>query len=152
LTPRVFCSSRSSDAWPNLRREIGVPTKDTFNNEDDKAMTSIAWAKEFPGDITICDAAGVILDMNDCAAESFTKDGGRRLVGSNLLDCHSETSRSKLQQLLAAGKVNAYTIEKGDVKKLIYQTPWYEDGKHRGLVEVALVLPDVLPHFVRDGS
>ena len=115
-------------------------------------MTNIPWAKEFPGDITICDAAGVILDMNDRAAESFAKYGGRGLVGSNLLDCHPEPSRSKLQELLAAGKVNAYTIEKGGVKKLVYQAPWYEAGECRGLVEVALVLPDVLPHFVRDGG
>ena len=90
--------------------------------------------------------------MNDRAAESFAKDGGRELVGSNLLDCHPEPSRSKLLELLASGKVNAYTIEKGGVKKLIYQAPWYEDGEYRGLVEVALVLPDVLPHFVRDAG
>ena len=115
-------------------------------------MTSIPWVKEFPGEITICDAAGVILEMNDRAAKTFAKDGGRGLIGSNLLDCHPEPSRSKLQELLAAGKVNAYTIEKGGVKKLIYQAPWYEDGEYRGLVEVALVLPDALPHFVRDGG
>ena len=48
--------------------------------------------------------------------------------------------------------MNAYTIEKGGVKKLIYQAPWFEDGEYRGLVEVTLVLPDVLPHFVRDGG
>jgi len=114
-------------------------------------MTSIPWAKGFPGNITVCDADGVILEMNDRAAETFAKDGGRGLVGSNLLDCHPEPSRTRLQELLASRKVNAYTIEKGGVKKLIYQAPWYEDGEYRGLVEVALVLPDVLPHFVRDG-
>jgi hypothetical protein len=113
-------------------------------------MTSPDWTKEFPGNITVCDAAGVILEMNDGAAESFAKDGGRGLIGSNLLDCHPEPSRSKLHQMLAAGKVNAYTIEKGGVKKLIYQASWYEGGQYRGLVEVALVLPETLPHFVRD--
>ncbi len=112
-------------------------------------MTNIPWANEFPGDITVCDAAGVILEMNDHAARTFANDGGRALVGSNLADCHPEPSRSKLQELLATGKVNAYTIEKGGVKKLVYQAPWYEGGEYRGLVEVALVLPDVLPHLVR---
>jgi hypothetical protein len=131
---------------------MGVPTKGTFNNEDQKAMTSISWAKEFPGDITVCDAAGVILEMNDRAAKTFAKDGGPGLVGSNLLDCHPEPSRSKLQELLAAGKVNAYSIEKGGVKKLVYQAPWYEGGEYRGLVEVTLVLPEALPHFIRDGG
>ena len=115
-------------------------------------MTSIPWAKEFPGDITVCDVTGVILEMNDRAAKTFAKDGGRALVGSNLLDCHLEPSRTKLRELMASGKVNAYTTEKGGVKKLIYQAPWYEDGEYRGLVEVAMVLPDVLPHFVRDGG
>jgi len=115
-------------------------------------MTSIPWAKEFPGDITVCDVTGVILEMNDRSAKTFAKDGGLRLVGSNLLDCHPEPSRSKLVDLLAAGKINAYTIEKGGVKKLIYQAPWYEQGEYQGLVEVALVLPNELPHFVRDGA
>jgi hypothetical protein len=115
-------------------------------------MTNIPWAKEFPGNITVCDAAGVILEMNDHSAETFAKDGGRGLIGSNLLDCHPQPSRSKLVDLLASRKVNVYTIEKGGVKKLVYQAPWYEDGEYRGLVEVVLALPDVLPHFVRDGS
>ena len=115
-------------------------------------MTSIPWAKEFPGDITVCDADGVILEMNDRAAKSFAKDGGLGLVGSNLLDCHPEPSRSKLRELLAAGKVNAYTFEKGGVKKLVYQAPWYENGEYRGLVEVALVLRETLPQFDRDSG
>jgi hypothetical protein len=129
-----------------------LTTKGKFNMEDRRAMASIPWAKQFPGGITVCDVAGVILDMNDRAAAAFVEEGGRGLIGSNLLDCHPEPSRTKLQELLAARKVNAYTIEKGGVKKLIYQAPWFEDGEYRGLVEVTLVLPDALPHFVRDGG
>lgn len=113
-------------------------------------MSNVPWTKEFPGDITICDATGVILEMNDGAASVFEKQGGRGLVGTNLLDCHPEPSRTKLQHLLESGKTNVYTIEKGGVKKLVYQAPWYEDGQYRGLVEIVLVLPDPLPHFVRD--
>jgi transcriptional regulator with PAS, ATPase and Fis domain len=112
-------------------------------------MTSIPWTNEFPGEITVCDAAGVILQMNNRAAKAFQKDGGLALIGTNLLDCHPEPSRTKLQTLLASGEVNAYTIEKGGVRKLIYQAPWHENGEYRGLVEIALTLPDVLPHFVR---
>jgi len=113
-------------------------------------MTNIPWAKEFPGAITVCDAAGVILEMNDMAANAFEKQGGLGLVGSNLLDCHPEPSRSKVRELLASGRVNAYTIEKEGVRRLIYQAPWYESGEYRGLVEISLVLPDPLPHSVRD--
>jgi hypothetical protein len=112
-------------------------------------MTNIPWAKEFPGDITVCDAAGVLLEMNDHAAETFAADGGRRLVGSNLLDCHPGPSRDKFQELLATGKSNVYTIVKDGRKKLVYQSPWYENGEYRGLVEVALVLPDEVPEFGR---
>ncbi len=113
-------------------------------------MTTIPWTNEFPGDITVCDVAGVILDMNAGAARNFEKQGGLALVGTNLLDCHPEPSRTKLQDMLATGKVNAYTIEKGGVRKLVYQSPWYEKGEYRGLVEIVLPLPEELPHFVRD--
>jgi transcriptional regulator with PAS, ATPase and Fis domain len=116
-----------------------------------ETMSEIAWVKEFPGAITVCDTAGVILAMNDRAAEQFAKDGGQELVGGNLLDCHPEPSRTKLQELLSSGKMNAYTIEKNGSKKLIYQTPWYENGEYRGLVEIAVPLPETLPHFVRKG-
>jgi hypothetical protein len=113
-------------------------------------MTEIPWTKEFPGAITLCDAAGVILQMNDLAAANFEKEGGRRLVGANLLDCHPEPSRTKVREMLASGTANVYTIEKAGVRKLVYQTPWHEDGHYRGFVEIVLTLPDPLPHFVRD--
>ena len=114
-------------------------------------MTSIPWAKEFCGGVTVCDAAGVILEMNDRAAAAFEEQGGHALVGTNLLDCHPAPSRTKLQEMLASGKANVYAIEKGGVRKLIYQAPWYENGQYRGLVEISLVLPEPLPHFVRGG-
>jgi transcriptional regulator with PAS, ATPase and Fis domain len=115
-------------------------------------MQDVPWTKEFPGDITVCDADGVILKMNDRSAETFSKDGGRDLIGTNLLDCHPEPSRTKLKDLLASGQVNAYAIEKDGAKKLIYQAPWYENGEYRGLVEISLPLPETLPHFVRDSA
>ncbi len=113
-------------------------------------MSQFPWTQEFPGEITVCDTAGIILEMNDFAAKAFEKYGGHKLVGSNLLDCHPEPSRTKLQEMLASGTSNAYTIEKGGVRKLVYQTPWYENGEYRGLVEISVALPDALPHFVRD--
>jgi len=113
-------------------------------------MTTIPWANEFPGNITVCNAAGVILAMNAGAAKSFEKQGGLALVGTNLLDCHPEPSRAKVQNLLASGKLNAYTVEKGGKRELVYQSPWYASGEYRGLVEIVLPLPEQLPHFVRD--
>ena len=112
-------------------------------------MSDHAWIKEFPGAITVCDADGVILEMNDKAARTFEKDGGANLVGRNMLDCHPEPARGKAERLLAAREKNVYTIEKNGIKKLIFQSPWYKDGKYSGFVEVSLEMPFELPHFVR---
>jgi len=109
------------------------------------------WTSEFPGAVTVCDRHGVILEMNDKSAKAFEQDGGRALVGTNLLNCHPEPSRSQVADLLANPRVNAYTIEKRGVRKLIYQAPWFRDGEAQGLVELSLELPADMPHFVREG-
>ena len=79
-------------------------------------MSEHEWLKEFPAAVTVCDANGIILEMNDRAARTFEKDGGYALVGKNLLDCHSDASRGKVQQVLASHEKNVYTIEKNGVK------------------------------------
>ena len=107
------------------------------------------WIKEFPAAITVCDARGIITEMNDRAAQTFQEQGGKALIGTNLLDCHPEPSRSQVERMLATGERNVYTIEKGGVRKLIYQSPWYADGAFAGLVEMALEIPQTMPHFVR---
>ncbi len=114
-------------------------------------MAEQEWVRAFPAAITVCDAEGVILEMNERAIQTFERDGGQALVGRNLLDCHPEPSRSKVAALLASGQRNTYTVEKHGVKKLIYQAPWYRDGRIAGLVELALEIPAELPHFVREG-
>ncbi len=113
-------------------------------------MTDNAWVQEFPGAITVCDAEGIILELNDKAAKSYESDGGRKLIGSNMLGCHPEPARSQVQRLLESKQANVYTIEKKGVKKIIYQSPWYTDGRFSGLVELALEIPAHLPHFNRD--
>lgn len=112
-------------------------------------MTTDGWVTEFPGSITVCDAEGVIVAMNERAAKSYEAEGGKRLIGKSLLDCHPEPARSKFVAILEAQRTNAYTIEKRGVKKLIYQAPWYEGGSFRGLVELSLEIPRTMPHFVR---
>jgi PAS domain-containing protein len=107
------------------------------------------WVNGFPGAVTVCDRDGVILELNERAVEVFAADGGRALVGANVLACHPEPARTKLAKMLAAGETNVYTIEKDGVKKLIYQAPWYRDGAYAGFVELSLVVPFTLPHFVR---
>jgi hypothetical protein len=114
-------------------------------------MTDPSWIREFPAAITVCDPGGIILSMNENACASFAEDGGAALIGTNVLDCHPEPARAKLAALLESGSSNVYTIEKKGIKKLIFQSPWYTDGKYAGLVEISLPLPLNMPHFVRQG-
>lgn len=107
------------------------------------------WLKEFPAAVTVCDKEGILLEMNDKAAKTFESDGGYALIGKNMLDCHPGLSRQKTERLLAAREKNVYTIEKQGVKKLIYQSPWFEDGEYAGFVEISLEIPFEMAHFVR---
>lgn len=108
-----------------------------------------AWLEGFPGSITVCDREGIILYMNERAQEVFAAEGGAALIGANLLDCHPEPARSKLVDLMKDQKTNAYTIEKKGNKKLIYQAPWYEEGQYAGFVELSMIIPLEMPHFIR---
>ena len=112
-------------------------------------MSEHDWIKEFPAAVTVCDANGIIVEMNDRAAQTLEKDGGYALIGKNLLDCHSEVSRGKVQQMLISHEKNVYTIEKNGVKKLIFQSPWCRNGEYAGFVEISLEIPFEMPHFIR---
>lgn len=105
--------------------------------------------KDFPGSVTVCDPDGVILAMNDRAAEAYEADGGYSLIGLNMLACHPEPARSRTAELLASQQNNIYTVEKNGIKKLVYQSPWYKEGQYAGFVELLLEIPFELPHFVR---
>jgi len=110
------------------------------------------WIKSFPGAVIVCDREGIILELNDKAVQNLAKDGGEKLIGTNMMDCHSEESRNKLREMIDQERGNIYTIEKNGVKKLIYQTPWYSDGGFSGLVEISLEIPFDMPHFIRGGT
>jgi PAS domain-containing protein len=116
---------------------------------NDKTST-FAWLDGIEVAATVCNCEGVCLYMNERAAQIFAKDGGRALIGRNLIDCHPEPARSRFAAQLATPAPNSYTIEKSGIRKLIHQIPWYKDGVFSGVVELSLVLPESLPHFVRD--
>jgi transcriptional regulator with PAS, ATPase and Fis domain len=107
------------------------------------------WAKEFPGAVIVSDLDGIVLDMNDRAARDLEKDGGRALIGKNILDCHPEPARARTVDLLQSRQKNVYTIEKNGIRKLIYQSPWYQNGECRGVVELSLEIPFEMPNFIR---
>ncbi len=112
-------------------------------------MSIHEWVGELPISVTVCDRRGIILEMNDQADEVFKKEGGQKLVGSNVLDCHPEPARSRLQKLLESGERNVYMILKKGQRKMIYQVPWFREGSYQGFVELAMEVPDDIPTFLR---
>jgi len=108
------------------------------------------WIKTFPGAVTVCDADGRIVAMNDRSVEVFAADGGAKLIGKDVLGCHPEPSRTKLKKMMDERRTNVYTIQKNGKKKLIYQAPWFKDGVYAGFIELSLEIPSDMPHFNRD--
>lgn len=106
------------------------------------------WAKELPCGVTVCDKDAVIIYINDRAATTFSKYGAS-LVGHSLNEFHGERAKEMISGMLKEGSSNSYTIEKEGMKKLIHQMPWYNNGVVAGLVELSIVIPFEMPHFVR---
>lgn len=106
------------------------------------------WADKIGFAVTVCDIDGVVIYRNDKSAETFAKYG--ELLGKNLFECHSESSRKKIEKMMDTGEPNTYTVEKAGVKKLIHQTPYIKEGKIEGLVEISIELPETMPHHKRD--
>lgn len=104
--------------------------------------------------ITVSDKDGNVIYQNDSSIEV---NGDAR--GRNLEQCHNPKSWAMICHMLEADVSNVYTISKKGKKKLIFQTPWYEEngqlttenGKREpaGLIEFSMVLPDEMPHFDR---
>ncbi|OHD81104.1 MAG: hypothetical protein A3J97_17260 [Spirochaetes bacterium RIFOXYC1_FULL_54_7] len=109
------------------------------------------WVRAFPGAVTVSDLDHRIIYLNDKAAATWAGRGGKALLGTDLMACHNERSRSIIDRLLTEGGTNIYTIEKQGQKKLIYQTAWKDvSGQVAGLVELSLILPMELPHYIRN--
>ena len=105
------------------------------------------WAEQTNCAITVCDKEGVIIYMNEKSRETFAKHGD--LIGKNLFDCHSPSSVAKIRHMLASGESNSYTISKAGQRMMIYQTPWRKDGEIAGMVEISMVIPEEMPHYIR---
>ena len=109
------------------------------------------WAFDTNCAITVADAECNIIYMNRLSRETFQKRGGADLIGKNLMDYHNERSRGIIRRLLEEGGTNAYTIEKNGQRKMIYQSAWRnEKGEVAGLMEISMVIPAEMPHYVRN--
>ena len=94
--------------------------------------------------VTITDKEGNVVYQND---SSVGVNGDVR--GKNMMGCHNERSQQIIRHLLDDAATNVYTISKKGKKKLIYQTPWYEEGIVKGLVELSIIIPEEMPHYDR---
>lgn len=108
-----------------------------------------AWQDEFGSAITVIGRDFTILSMNAKSAATNAKWGGADLVGKDVRPCHQERSVRIMERILETGEPNTYTIEKQGQRKLIHQAPWRVGGEIMGIVELSIVLPEDMPHYVR---
>lgn len=113
-------------------------------------MTVNNWMNQVAAAITVADATGRITEMNPASIATFAADGGAKLIGSDVLACHPEPSRSKLAAMYEQRQPNHYTIRKNGRKKIIHQLPLFENGAFQGYIEISIPIPDQLPQFDRD--
>ncbi len=109
----------------------------------------LEWFDQLPCAVTVCDKSYKILYMNDRSAEVNSGEGGKSLIGKNMIDCHPPEAAVKLRKVMASGRPNVYTTERGKVKKVIFQGHWKKRGRVAGLVEITFELPRDMAHFVR---
>ena len=106
------------------------------------------WAWGMNCAVTVCDSDFRIIYMNERSRATFARHGD--LIGKNLLACHKPASVEIMRRLLAEGGTNCYTIQKEGLRKMIYQTAWRdENGTVEGLVEISMVIPETMPHYIR---
>jgi len=109
----------------------------------------IEWFEEIPCSVIVCDRKYKILYMNEKAAEDHADDGGRGLVGKDLMKCHPPDAQAKLREVLVSGRPNVYTTREKMRKKLIYQCQWKKEGEVSGVVQLVVELPRDMPHHAR---
>lgn len=100
--------------------------------------------KEINVAVTVSDAEGNVVYQNDSSC-----DVNGDVRGKNMMGCHNERSQQIIRHMLEHAATNVYTISKKGKKKLIYQTPWYENGETKGLVELSIIIPEEMPHYDR---
>ena len=113
-------------------------------------MIIIDWANEFPSPVTITDTNGDIIYMNDKSIEEFKDNGGENLIGTNLRDCHNPVSNRIIDDIKSTHRPNTYIVEKSGQRKLIHQSPYFENKQYAGLVEISILLPDNMNEIKRD--
>jgi len=109
-------------------------------------MEQDIWFKRFPGSITITDAKGIILEMNDKAAEFYRDGGGFDLIGKSAINCHEEPVRQTVQKMYNEPAMRIYTTRENGQKILVTHAPFYSDARFMGIVELVIDIPENMPH------
>ena len=107
------------------------------------------WFESIPCAVTVCDRKYKILYMNEMSAEVNEENGGKALIGKNLMDCHPPEAQEKLREVMASRKPYAFTVERKGVKKLAFQSHWRRNGRVAGIVEMYFELPRNIPNLRR---
>ncbi len=105
------------------------------------------WDLLAPCAITVCDENGTVVRMNQPARDMFAH-GKDILVGRQAIKCHPGVERANFNEIYANPKVNCYTVDKPDGRKLVYQAPLYNQGVFSGFVELSFPVPEVIRHRV----
>lgn len=90
--------------------------------------------------IVICNLEHEIIYMNTAAVNNYSKWGGDKLIGRNLLDCHNEESRKKIFQVVdwfASDEEHniVYTFYNEKQNKDVYMVALRDEGKLIGYYE-----------------
>ena len=112
-------------------------------------MKTGTWIRELPVSITVCDTDGIIVEANEQAFRNYGKIAGESLIGKNIFDCHPAEAREKLAEMMAHQKTQVNFTKKDDQRKMFYQTPWFDNGIFKGLVEISFPLPAEIPTYER---
>lgn len=96
------------------------------------------WFDEVAYPVTVCDKNGVIVYMNRASIEEFESDGGNKLLGKSLFDCHPEPARAMMIEMLAKQLPHTYISTSAGEQHFVHETPWFENGEYKGLVEISI--------------
>lgn len=90
--------------------------------------------------MVICNLQHEIIYMNPAAIKNYEKRGGDKLIGQNLLNCHNEESKEKIEQVVtwfaASPEHNfVYTFHNEKQNKDVYMVALREEEKLIGYYE-----------------
>ncbi len=90
--------------------------------------------------VVICNLNHEIIYMNPAAVNSYEKRGGDKLMGKNLLECHNQELRGKIQQVVEwfaeeESHNIVYTFHNEKQNKDVYMVALRDEGKLIGYYE-----------------